>query len=141
MSYAFYKTLHLISIVILFSTYGAMIFARLLQREGEEKPRAWGMLMALHGVSLATLFVTGFGLIVKLGLSGNWPTWLWVKVGLWLVIGGVVAIIKRAKGGLLGVFFAVIALASATVYVAVHKPGPAPTPPSQAQPADEVPQP
>ncbi|TVR03284.1 MAG: hypothetical protein EA398_05400 [Deltaproteobacteria bacterium] len=139
MSYAFYKVLHLSSVIILFASLAGMLFARHAHAEREGKPPLWVPLVALHGVSLLVLFVSGFGLIARLGIghgAGGWPTWIWMKIGLWLVIGAFMVLVKRLWKQLLPLFLTLLALGIVTVWTAVTKPGPAP---ARAAPAAEAP--
>ena len=44
------------------------------------------------------MLVAGFGTAAQLGLPnpGTWPMWLWIKVAVWLVLGGIIVLIRRA---------------------------------------------
>ena len=59
MSYLFYKILHLSSLTTLFLSLGMLIMNR-------SRYKKW--VLSLHGLCLILLFVSGFGLLAKLGI-------------------------------------------------------------------------
>lgn len=79
MSYQIYKMLHIVSIVIYFSSYAVATAKR-----GSIK-----LEKILTGIALILILVSGFGLMARLGVSqgGSWPMWLKIKLGIWTVIG------------------------------------------------------
>lgn len=83
MSYEFYKILHVLSVVFVFICMAAYIYSG-------KKSFSIG-----HGVGLLIILVSGFGLLARLGLVQGFPSWVWVKLGVWLVVGAVFAIAKR----------------------------------------------
>jgi len=85
MSYAFYKWLHLSGMVLAMMSLAAMAW----RAEGRK------LLSITHGVGLLVAFVAGFGLLARLGISWPWPGWVWVKVLLWVAIGGLGVLFKK----------------------------------------------
>ena len=53
------------------------------------------VLSMAHGIALLVVFVAGFGLMARLGIMSGWPTWIYVKIALWLVLGGAVVLVRR----------------------------------------------
>ena len=53
--------------------------------------------MISHGISLLAVLVGGFGLIVKTGMSGSWPGWIYGKLLVWVLLGGAVVFNKRVN--------------------------------------------
>ncbi len=51
--------------------------------------------MIFHGLGLLVLLVSGFGQLAKLGMSAHMPTWVIVKLVLWLVLGFLPVLAKR----------------------------------------------
>lgn len=47
-----------------------------------------GLASASHGVGLLLIIVAGFGMLARLGIEGGIPGWVWAKLVIWLVIGG-----------------------------------------------------
>ncbi len=124
MSYEFYKVVHLFGILLLFTSLGGLAMLSLRGGpEGETKPLK-KMLMILHGVALVVVFVAGFGLMARKGMMGSgWPGWLFGKLGIWLVFGGLAtAVIKRPALG--KVWYVVLPLLGAVAAVlAIYQPG------------------
>ncbi len=99
MPYEFYKVLHLLAILVLFTAMGGLAMVTLRGGSETEKKAARKPLMILHGVALLVIFVAGFGLMAKLGMmKSGWPTWLFGKFAVWLFLGGAMALVKRPMG-------------------------------------------
>jgi len=96
MSYEFYKILHFLGIMLLFTSLGGLVLQSWLSKPDGPLPGAKKMLAISHGVALLIIFVAGFGLMAKKGLmSGGWPLWIFVKLGVWLVLGAALGFIRR----------------------------------------------
>jgi hypothetical protein len=90
-----YKLLHLLGIMLLFASLGGMAILGLRGGEEREVAPLRKLLTAAHGIALLVVFVAGFGLMARLGIMSNWPTWIFIKLGLWLILGGAVAVVRR----------------------------------------------
>jgi len=84
MSIQTYHFLHLIGLILVFIGFGG-----LLSSEGAKKSMKW------HGIGLVISFVSGFGMLAKMGIMGSMPVWVWIKIGLWLVLGFLPVLAKR----------------------------------------------
>ena len=75
-------------------------------------------------LGVLAILVSGFGALAKLGLSnpGIWPLWLWLKVLIWLVFGGVTVLIRRAPRFAPVLWWALPLLGGAAAYLAIYKP-------------------
>jgi hypothetical protein len=93
MSLAFYKILHYISIMGLFTSLGALSLAA-LNANGREFPHR-KIFTNAHGVSLFFVLLSGFGQLARLGLTSGFPLWVTLKIVFWLILGGSIAIILR----------------------------------------------
>jgi hypothetical protein len=91
MSYLFYKWLHVVSLLAVSGSLLALLF---LASPSREKPLRFRTLALFHGFGLLGLLVSGFGLLAKLGISGV-PSWVTLKIGIWMILGGYLALIKR----------------------------------------------
>lgn len=118
MDYPVYKLLHLIGVVLLFLALGgAVLRAKLGAAVGETGKK---LVAASHGVALLVLLVSGFGILAKLGLG--FPAWVWIKLVIWLLLGGVVVFL-RARPQSAGAWWWRIALLGAiAAYLGVYKP-------------------
>lgn len=90
-----YKLLHLLGIMLLFASLGGMAVLGLRGGEDREVAPLRKLLSIVHGVSLLVVFVAGFGLMARLGIMTGWPTWIYVKLALWLVLGAAVVLVRR----------------------------------------------
>lgn len=118
MSYAFYKVLHLVAVLFLFSSLGSL--AVNAATGGTAKLRT--LAMAVHGISLAVVLVAGFGLLARLGVMSHFPLWAWGKVVVWLLLGLAVVALKRKPQWAPGLWIAMPLLGGIAAWLAVTKP-------------------
>ncbi len=120
MSYEFYKIIHLISIVLLFSGLTGILAIQM--SGGTLSGKAKSLVFRAHGLGLFFLLVSGFGLLAKLGLTKNIPGWIFGKLAIWLILGLAVSLVKRK--GHIGwpIFISLISIFSLAAYLAVMKP-------------------
>ncbi|HBP23398.1 MAG TPA: hypothetical protein DEA08_37175 [Planctomycetes bacterium] len=130
MSYATYKILHLLGLMLVFLSLGGLTVQALMTPaqptgEGEEgaapaKPPAKAALFALHGIGMLLLLVAGFGILAKLKLG--FPAWVHPKLLIWLILGAVPVIAKKAPPARVPLLFVVTLLGLAAAYLGVMKP-------------------
>ena len=89
MSPEFYKVIHLIGLICLFTGIGGF-----LTYGFDHAPRV-KMVGILHGVGLLLLLISGFGMTAKLGIG--FPVWVILKLVLWLVLGALLAFAKKGR--------------------------------------------
>lgn len=111
MSYETYKLIHLAGVLMTFAGLGVAIGA-------VTKHKLAGI---LHGVGMLLVLVAGFGMKAKLHLEG-WPSWLLVKIAIWLAIGAVPLAVKRARSSANLILLATLALGLVAAWMAVLKP-------------------
>lgn len=119
-SYSFYKVLHIIGILGLFISLGALIMHSC--HGGDKKFKGRKMVMITHGVSLLVVFVAGFGLMARLNMMGSWPLWIYLKIGIWLLLGGLVAVIGRKAQWAMPLWYFVLIIGGLAAWVANYKP-------------------
>ena len=90
MSYAIYKLLHVVGLMLLFLGMGGMLLGA--RAEPDRAPRRTAV---LHGVGLFVMLLGGFGMMARLGIDWPWPGWLFAKLGVWLVIGALPVLVRR----------------------------------------------
>ena len=78
MSYVFYKILHLLCVISLFASLGALLA---LSASADKKYKK--KLMILHGLASLVLLVSGFGLLARLGIFSTFPLWAVGKMLVW----------------------------------------------------------
>jgi hypothetical protein len=121
------KIIHFISILFLFLGLGLLISHRVIENAGITTQKGLRKLGSiLHGIGLLGLIGTGLHLATyfKVGVEPNqsYPTWFWIKIGLWLCFGALFSLFKRSKLGVGALITIVLALGCLTVYVASVKP-------------------
>lgn len=121
MSFAAYKVIHILAVLFVFASLGALMLAA---REGVERGNGRKLAGMTHGIALLLVLVAGFGALARLGLSNPaaWPMWVWIKALVWLVLGGVIVLIRRSPqlGTLL--WWLIPLLGGIATWAAVYKP-------------------
>lgn len=78
-----------------FACLGGSVILALRGGEDREVAPLRRLLIIGHGVSLLVVLVAGFGLLAKLGIMSGWPLWVFLKLGLWLLLGVSVTLVRR----------------------------------------------
>ena len=94
MPHSFYLLMHMSGLVLLTLSLGGLLMHR--QMGAGDRPR---ILSVFHGVGLLLILVAGFGMLARLGINWPWPGWMYVKLVLFLVLGGFPALTKRVDAG------------------------------------------
>lgn len=131
MSYQFYKVLHFIGIFLILISLGGMIFQMISGASRAFNGRK--LAAALHGAGLLITFIAGFGLMAKLGIMASWPSWIFGKLAIWLVLGLMPLPIYRAPKKAKAVLAATLTLVAIAAWFATFKPG-APSSENSASP-------
>ena len=119
MSYQLYKVLHILAVLLTFVALGGMTLRSFGRADSDNDGSK--LAGATHGVALALILITGFGMLARLGLG--FPTWVWLKVAIWLLIGASIALIRRLPNQAIVFWFALPLLGSLAAYLAIYKPG------------------
>lgn len=120
MSYSLYKVVHLMGVFIILMAMGGAI---VLGTANEEVRSRWKKLaMITHGSGLALALLGGFGLLARMGISGMWPGWVFVKVLIWLTLGGAATLALRVPRFSTPLWWGSILLAGIATYLANYKP-------------------
>lgn len=123
MSYAAYKLVHLFGLFALFVALAGMAAHAASGHEKAENV-SYKSLLALHGLGALIALTGGFGLMARGGVQHGemFPGWIWGKLALWVLLGGLIAVPYRkralAKGLLVGLPF----LGLLGAYLANYKP-------------------
>ncbi len=86
--YVFYNVLHLLGVLLVFTSYGALI-ARTWTGSTHTGVRKFGAISS--GIGLLFLLISGFGMVPVWGFAG----WVWVKIIVWVILGALLAAINR----------------------------------------------
>lgn len=118
-----YKLIHFAGIFMLFVSLGGLTLHAI--NGGDKASNTGRKLVAIsHGVSLLLVLLGGFGALAKIpnAMANGVPIWIWIKLVLWLVLGGLLVVPyklpKLARP--LWLLLPVVGLAAAAV--AIYKP-------------------
>ena len=119
MSLLTYKVLHLFGMFVLFAALGAITLRSAEGTEGKSKLAGLS-----HGLGLLLILVSGFGLMARLGLSHDWawPTWVWLKLVIWLLLGASLVLVRRMPRLSTLWWWLIPLLGAAAAYLALFKP-------------------
>ncbi len=95
MSFAAYKVIHILGVLFVFASLGALILA---SRDGAWGGRGRKLAGMTHGIALLVVLIAGFGALARHGMSNpaHWPLWVWIKALIWLILGGIIVVIRRS---------------------------------------------
>jgi len=99
-----YKIIHLAGIFLLIGGIGGM-WAMAAASTEEARGAARRLLMASHGVAMLLILLAGFGMLAKLGISGAWPLWVWIKIAIWLLLGALPVLLNRSARASSALFY------------------------------------
>lgn len=120
MSYEFYKVLHHTGLFMVFLSLGAYLLNAIA--DGGRQFRGRRLVMITHGLGMLAVFVAGFGLIARLQLSTPWPLWIYLKLGIWILI-GLLLLIAMRRSALANILWTLaIVLGAVAAYLARIKP-------------------
>jgi uncharacterized membrane protein SirB2 len=119
MSFLTYKLIHILGVLALFLSLGGLVALRLAP--SSSSAAAARLLRMVHGVSLALVFVAGFGLMARLGIMTAWPAWIWLKLAVWLALGGLVVLVRRSEASARALLVVFLALGSLAAWAALAK--------------------
>jgi hypothetical protein len=115
MSIETYRIIHIAGLVLVSMGLGGV----LLRPSTDTKPHKRAAIC--HGIGLLAMLVAGFGLLAKRAYEWPWPNFIFIKIGIWLLLGAMPVLVKRGVIPIgLGWLVAVLAGLSA-VYLGVHK--------------------
>lgn len=122
-SHQFYNVVHIVGLLFLISALGGLAFhaANGGVRTGS---RGRGLIMALHGIGALLILVGGFGMLARLGImhGGGFPGWIWVKLGIWVVLGAAAVLPYRFPALAKPLLLLVPLLGGLAAYMAIYKP-------------------
>lgn len=118
MSYLAYKWLHLMGVFAVLMGLGGQIAL-----SGVEKKGRLDKLAGLcHGLGLLVVLVAGFGLIVRLAIPWPWPGWVLAKLVIWLLVGSLLALVRKRAALAMAWWWVAFALAASAAYLALFQP-------------------
>lgn len=119
MSLSAYKILHLLGVMLLFCGFGGLCAVAM----GAANDAARKALAMAHGLGLLLVLVGGFGLLAKLGMGAGLPLWIWLKIALWILLGAMIVLIRKAEKQAVILLFVLPLLGALGAYFAFFKLG------------------
>jgi hypothetical protein len=121
MSYQAFKLIHILGVLFVFVSLGALMLA---SREGVERGTGRKLAGMTHGIALLVVLVAGFGTLARLGITnpGAWPMWVWIKATIWLVLGGIIVLVRRAPQLSTLLWWLLPLLGGIAAWAAIYKP-------------------
>lgn len=113
-----YKVVHLLGIFLTLGGIGG-IWALVAASTEEARRTARRLLLATHGVALLLVLVGGFGMIARLGITGSWPLWIWIKLTVWLLLAALPTLLRRTERLSTPLFFVAPILAAIAAWSAL----------------------
>lgn len=92
MPFQFYTALHIFGIGLLIVSLGGISVHAILTDKSQALRRP---LLVLHGVGLFLIVLSGFGMLAKLGIGWPLPFWITSKVLIWIIFGGLIAVLYK----------------------------------------------
>lgn len=111
-----YRVIHVACALLLFLSLGAV-----LAHEPGKAPR-WSA--AVHGVALLLMVVAGVGLMHKSEPRLEWQPWVFAKMGAWLLLGALPALVKRNLLPRFLAFLLVVGLGAGAAWLGIANPKP-----------------
>lgn len=118
MSLTTYKIIHLIGIFLVLSGIGG-IWALMASRAAQSSPTLRRLLMTGHGLAMVLILIGGFGMLARLGIHGGWPAWIWIKLGIWLLVAVWPVVLRRIGSPAPVLFYLAPLLATIAAWAAV----------------------
>lgn len=102
-----YNIIHVVGIILIF-----MGFAYGMKQ--------WSKGAAIsHGLGLALTLISGFGLIAR-KYNNDFQPWVFVKLAIWLALGGTLTLVKRKKVTGIAAWAMLIVLGAAAAWTVYH---------------------
>jgi hypothetical protein len=122
-SYQAYKVLHLLGIFLALAALAGLALAA-ANGATRQSNTARRLISIGHGAGLLIVLVAGLGLLARLGAmhGAAFPGWVWAKLVIWLIVGGLVGVPYRRPDLARSVFLAVPLLGTIAAWLAIYKP-------------------
>jgi hypothetical protein len=119
MSYLTLKVVHLFALALTFmGLAGALAYNAV-----SPGPSVTRRIFAIsHGIGLLLLLITGFFLLVQLGIGKNMPGWVWGKVIIWLLAGVSAVLVRRFAKFQVSMLLYLAVLVGLAAWLALYKP-------------------
>ncbi|MDR3608046.1 MAG: hypothetical protein P4M08_11780 [Oligoflexia bacterium] len=121
LSFEAYKVLHIVGALMAVSGLIAVSMFSWVNSGANAAHPARKLAAATHGFGLLIILIAGFGMLARLQIPTNQP-WIAGKLGIWLVLGGMVALARRMPKRAPLIWLATFILAGLAAALAIYKP-------------------
>jgi hypothetical protein len=119
MDISIYKIIHLVGLMTLFFAFGGLTLgARAVGGRNFPFRRTYTL---LHGIGLLLLIISGFGMLAKLGLTGEIPHWAIAKIAIWLLLGLMLTPVLRLPGLNRYFWLVILVLGVSAAWLGIYK--------------------
>jgi hypothetical protein len=120
-----YEIVHLVGLALVMLAFGG-IASHATDGGSWKGPGARRALKVAHHLGMFLILLGGFGMLARIGIAkggiATFRGWLWAKIAVFLVLGGVVALPYRRPQLAWPAFFVTPLLVGFAVYLALYKP-------------------
>ena len=123
MTYSVYKVIHLFGVFLVLVVLAAMA-THAESGASKEEHRGRKTFLVAHGAGLFLILLGGFGMVAKLGMDQGQLVsgWIFGKILIWLVAGGLLTLPHRRPGLARPLLFLLPVLGIAAASLAIFKP-------------------
>lgn len=125
LSHAGYKVIHLLGILLLVCGLGGL-WAMAAAATDESRRAARKLVLATHGAAMFFILFAGFGMLARLGITGGWPLWVWLKIGIWVLLGALPVLLRKPETPSRAWFYLAPILGTVAAWAAIFKIGQGP---------------
>jgi uncharacterized membrane protein SirB2 len=119
MPYLTLKVLHLVAVALTFMGLAGALASNAVSPGPSITRRIFAI---SHGLGLLLLLITGFLLLIQLGIGKNLPGWVWGKVIIWLIAGASATLVRRFARFQVSLLVYLAALVGLGAWLALYKP-------------------
>src|SRR5258708_2821149 len=119
MPYLTLKVLHLVAIALTFMGLAGALASNAVSPGPSITRRIFAI---SHGLGLLLLLITGFLLLIQLGIGKNLPGWVWGKVIIWLLAGVSATLVRRFPRFQVPLLVYLAVLVGLGAWLALYKP-------------------
>ena len=121
MDHSLLRLLHLIGLMLVVMGLSGMAFAA-RAGFGSERTMLRRAAALFHGIGLLVIIATGFMMLPQLGYHGDPPTFVKIKLVIFLLLGGAISLAARWTRGIWIVLPTILFLCGFAAYLGVFKP-------------------
>ncbi len=104
LSHTIYKVVHILGILLLIGGLGGL-WALAAAATDDSRRSARKVVLITHGIAMFLILFAGFGMMARLGITGSWPLWIWIKLAIWVLLGALPVLLRRWQKPVGAVFY------------------------------------